>query len=145
MPSSQAGLFWGLGAVALNRFDVDMLQEGYYERLTRVERFNSQLWEVYAASGHRQDEWQPATVPTGDFLGSQLRPSSVVFLAANRAPARINAWGMRDREYALTPALGTVRLAVLGPSFSVGSGVGDDETFDNVLEDRLNRQSAGPR
>ncbi|MDX1530706.1 MAG: SGNH/GDSL hydrolase family protein, partial [Rhodothermales bacterium] len=35
---------------------------------------------------------------------------------------------------------GTYRIAVLGGSYLVGGGVDDDETFENLLEDRLNRE-----
>ena len=36
-----------LGQAELNEADHERLRRGYYEKLTRVERFNSQLWEIY--------------------------------------------------------------------------------------------------
>jgi hypothetical protein len=50
---------------------------------------------------------------------------------------------MRDRDYEKTPAPNTYRIAMTGPSFVMGYGVADDEGFEPLLEDRLNRENAG--
>jgi hypothetical protein len=50
---------------------------------------------------------------------------------------------MRDREYPLSKPNDTYRIALLGPSYVMGSGVGDDETFENLVEDRMNRDDIG--
>ena len=47
---------------------------------------------------------------------------------------------MRDREYARTRPEGSVRIAVLGPSDVMGAGVADSQTFESLLEERLNRE-----
>jgi hypothetical protein len=49
-----------------------------------------------------------------------------------------NSWGMRDRERALSKPAGVYRIALLGPSHVMGSGVSDDSTFARFLEERLN-------
>jgi hypothetical protein len=54
----------------------------------------------------------------------------------------INRWGMRDQDYERTPPAGTYRIAMLGASSVMGWGVGDGETFEALLEDRLNREKA---
>jgi hypothetical protein len=46
----------------------------------------------------------------------------------------INSFGMRDRERALEKGTGTVRIAVLGDSFTEAFHVKNDETFTRVLE-----------
>jgi hypothetical protein len=48
---------------------------------------------------------------------------------------------MRDRDRQLEKPAGTSRIAVLGPSHVMGSGVGDDETFTFFLEQRLKEAS----
>ena len=50
---------------------------------------------------------------------------------------------MRDQDYERIPAPGTYRIALTGPSFVMGYGVADDEDFESLLEDRLNRENAG--
>ena len=54
----------------------------------------------------------------------------------------INRWGMRDQDYAEKRAPATFRAAVLGASSVMGWGVNDGETFEALLEARLNRELA---
>lgn len=53
---------------------------------------------------------------------------------------RTNQWGMRDKDYQLTPPSATRRIAVLGTTHVFGAGVHDGETFEQLVEDRLNRE-----
>src|SRR5439155_20575632 len=77
------------------------------------------------------------------FLRYELKPSlSTVY---HGAALHTNRWGMRDKEYELQKPAGTFRIAVLGSSLAMGEGVGDDETFESILEDRLNRQASSDR
>jgi hypothetical protein len=128
-----------LRTVPLNRVDLAKLQRGYYEDLMNADRFNSRLWEL---SLKRSPSWAklPQTAAareTGDYRLLELMPfADVVFKGAR---FRTNGWGMRDREYSRSKPDGTYRIAVLGGSFVMGSGVEDDETFETVLEQRLNR------
>jgi hypothetical protein len=124
----------------LNKRDAALLQQGYYENLTGVTRFSGQLWELQAV---RPQDWtnigtSGATRWTGDFLRLELLPS--VEIMYRGAPFRTNRWGMRDRDYELLPPPGTVRIALLGPSYVMGDGVRDEEVFERLVEERLNRE-----
>ena len=57
--------------------------------------------------------------------------------------ATMNRWGMRDHDYEKEKPAGTYRILLLGSSHDVGIGVKDDETYENLLEERLNRQPPG--
>ncbi len=61
-----------------------------------------------------------------------------------RVPIAINSRGLRDREVAPAKPPGTVRILVLGDSFTYGSGVAGEETFPKRLEGLLAAQ-AGAR
>lgn len=127
----------------LNTRDVALMHKGYYENLIRVERFNSQLWEVYSL---RKDdktliENTDAGIATHDFLMIELRPWSAIMFRG--APFHTNRWGMRDKDYEKNPPSGTCRIALVGASIPMGSGVGDGESFESLLEDRLNRENDG--
>ncbi len=126
----------------LNDRDAAMLQRGYYEQLMNVERYNNQLWDMYR---DKPPGWVGATktdayhaLPT--LLGGELKP--LARLELKDALFSTNRWGMRDRDYTLEKPVGTVRLALLGPSDVMGSGVTDSQTFENVVERRLNREAA---
>jgi lysophospholipase L1-like esterase len=137
------GLISDLTMNRLSELEAALLQRGYYEDLIGVNRFNSQLWEIYSK---RPSDWPTideteAARQTGDNLIVELVPSTSISFHGEMLS--INRWGMRDRDYEKTPAPNTYRIALTGPSFVMGYGVADDEGFEPLLEDRLNRENAG--
>jgi hypothetical protein len=58
---------------------------------------------------------------------------------------RTNSRGLRDREYMLPKPQNTFRVAVVGSSFALPSGVAIERAFHSVLEDRLSREFAPVR
>jgi len=135
-----------IGDLTANRLsdrDAALLQRGYYEDLVGVNRFNSQLWEIYSK---RPSDWPTITETeaarhTDDNLIVELVPSTSIYFHGEKLS--INRWGMRDRDYEKIPAPNTYRIAMTGPSFVMGFGVADEEGFEPLLEDRLNREHAG--
>ena len=126
----------------LSRLDAARLERGYYEGLTDVNRFNSQLWETYAK---RPRDWL-------DNQGGGLKRFVSGFAQTEMIPAFVyntsygtittNSFGLRDRAYTESPAPGVRRAALLGSSTLMGWGVPDDATFESLLEARLNREFA---
>lgn len=60
--------------------------------------------------------------------------------AQSNTDVRANALGFRDRERSPAPGDRTVRLAVLGDSFTFGQGVAFSEIYTQILERELSRQ-----
>ena len=108
-----------------------------------VNRFNSQLWEIYAKRPQdRPDIWTTnAARLTDNLLKVELNPSTSVLFYDK--PFSTNSWGMRDQEYALEKEPDVYRVALLGASHVMGWGVADNETFEWLLEDRLNNENSG--
>jgi D-alanyl-lipoteichoic acid acyltransferase DltB (MBOAT superfamily) len=123
----------------LSRLDTAKLERGYYENLLSVDRFNSRLWEVYTK---KPVNWLDTNAGlkrfTNDFAQSEMIPS--VILDTNYGTISINRWGMRDQDYELAPPPGTYRIAMLGASSVMGWGVGDGQTFEALVETRLNHE-----
>jgi hypothetical protein len=122
----------------LNARDAAIQQRGYYEQLDNMGRVSGELWEL---EERKPADWM--TLKTSsvyrarkDFLMGDIRPNASILF--NGQVLSSNGWGMRDRPYSLQKPSGTVRIALLGPSLVMGSGVADDETIDVFLEDRLN-------
>ena len=59
------------------------------------------------------------------------------------ADFRTNSRGLRDREYPLEKPPATFRVAVIGGSYTMPSGVALEDAYHSILEDRLNRESPG--
>jgi D-alanyl-lipoteichoic acid acyltransferase DltB (MBOAT superfamily) len=128
----------------LSRLDNAKLERGYYEGLLSVDRFNSQLWEVYSKKPSNWLEVENAGLKrfVGGFAQVELVPSFVSM--TKYGTITINRWGGRDKDYADTRPPDTLRAVVLGPSIVMGWGVGDGETFEALLEDRLDKEPLSP-
>lgn len=135
-----ANLVHSLRSARLSRLDTASLERGYYENLLSVDRFNSQLWEVYTK---KPTDWLISNAGlkqfTNDFAQYDMVPS--VVLDTNYGIVSINRWGMRDQDYDLNPNSNAYRVAMLGASSVMGWGVGDGETFEALIETRLNQEN----
>ena len=133
----QSGLLTALTHERLNERDAELQQRGYYEMLTRsgsntVPGHIGQVGEEVQSLQTRLKRYR------SDLLAFELNPS--LSLTFNNAIFTTNRWGMRDRDYTKEKPPGTYRIAVLGSSHEMGDSINDTETFENVLEDRLNHE-----
>ena len=124
---------------SLNARDKQMLDRGYYEDLTNVVRFNSALGDLYNQKPPNWDRcWALHSVK--GFPNYEFMPNKHVWHKG--AMMTTNRWAMRDRDCELKTPPGTYRIAMTGASHQMGTGVEDDEVFDNLVEDRLTREHA---
>lgn len=73
-----------------------------------------------------------------EFTGTRLRAGHrFVFRSEGYSINLINSRGLRDREHSLEKPAGTLRIAILGDSFSEAFQVSQDRTFWSVLEREL--------
>jgi len=138
-----AGFVDTLRQARLSAADAARLERGYYENLLNVDRFNSQLWEVYMKE---PGDWQRlqetvAIRRSSDFQEYELAPD--VAIQFQGKSLRTNRFAMRDRDYTQERPPDTFRAAVLGSSQVLGSGVADGENFESLVEERLNRERVG--
>ena len=145
---TSGGLAAGLTAIhttGLNARDAALNRRGYYEQLDvrgqltdvvfDIVGARSANWESFASTGVLQER-------TGSVLTRDLAPSRHVVW--NGKPLSTNQWGMRDREYPKEKAPSTLRIAMIGPSLLMGSGVADGENFESMLEARFARDFRAP-
>ncbi len=76
---------------------------------------------------------QPSSNPD---LVFELKPNVDTYFKL--VPFQTNSHGLRDKEYPLDKPDGVFRVAVLGDSFTLPSGVAIEGAFHSLLEDRLN-------
>ena len=127
----------------LNARDVALQSRGYYEDLD-VGRADKWQWQ------HKQgtpEGWADGKKnfyrQRSDFLLAEIVPSTSTVMGG--APIKSNRLGMRDREYAEVKPANTYRVVLLGASHDMGTGVNDNETYENLVEDRLNEKTPDPR
>jgi len=142
LPKQAVSALDSIRVVGLSKRDQHNLERGYYENLVEVNR-HTQLWDLY---DQRPADWgQPSVegvfVKTNDFLGKKHAPN--VEFMFKKAKMSTNQWGMRDKHYELRKPKNTIRIALLGASHVIGTGVNDDETFEAILEKLLNREFGG--
>jgi hypothetical protein len=127
----------------LNARDLVLQRRGYYEELD-VGRMDN--WQWQRKEGAPKGWFQGKEVfshPRADYLLTEIVPSASAVLGG--APAKSNGFGMRDREYTEAKPPNTYRIVLLGGSHDLGHGVKDDETYENLVEDRLNKKIPNPR
>ncbi len=132
--SAPAEIVEALKTSRLQQRDAYALVRGYYERLSPASLRNPALRELYR--GKPEDWLRLAETeiwrPLDDFLGGELASSQRIHFKG--AALSTNRWGLRGSEVARAKPDGTVRIALLGSSHTMGSGVGDQETFASLYE-----------
>jgi hypothetical protein len=121
----------------LNARDLALQRRGYYEELD-VARMDNWQW---GKTGIPEGWGEGSKVfyrQRSDFMLTDVAPSVSTFLGG--APIRSNRLGMRDREYDTIKPPNTYRIVLLGGSHDQGIGVKEDETYENLVEDRLNHE-----
>ena len=104
---------------------------GYYERINVPSpQMLARAWRPQ--DGIRAPKDNLAFNQEHSFLLRSLVARSVT--ASSGGTVSVNRWGMRDREFDLAKPPRTLRIALIGPSVAMGWGVGDHETFDELLE-----------
>jgi hypothetical protein len=121
----------------LNRIDLMGRERGYYQDLGDVFLLNTQMGRLTAQPPRG---WHDNTTKLlrDDFLLWEYAPSretrhKLVSFTTNR-------WGMHDREYERIKHPGTFRIALVGSSHEVGAGVPLLANYENLTEERLNRE-----
>ena len=145
LPSFASTTIEAFRVVKLNARDQAQLERGYYENLIDVNRQGTELWNVFA---QKPADWgwnesnKMYRRETGELKGSEIIPNSEYEMAGGYVS--INSRGLRDHEYELRkPEDSTLRIALLGASYVFGPGVNNDQTFEAIVEERLNAESDG--
>jgi hypothetical protein len=126
----------------LNARDMDQQRRGYYEELD-VGRMDHWQWH----NAEEPEGWSKGKRAffreRSDFLLKDVVPSMSTVIGG--APCTSNSLGMRDREYQKAKPADTYRIVLLGASNDMGTGVRNDQTYENLFEDKLNSHVPDPR
>lgn len=126
-------------STALNTLDANRQERGYYEELSRSTRLGPN--EAAFDEDFGNFRLSPAVRPTGDVRWFELVPD--IRITVMGRVFQTNGLGNHDREYQREKPPGVYRIALLGSSYVMGWGVESHQTFENLVEDRLNAERAG--
>lgn len=126
-----------------NANDINAEYSGYYDEILALNNdVGSRIWgRDYSNKKDRLEEKLEETDfvrEVDNVLGYEFVPNSKS--TYKKKEITINSWGFRDKEYAKIPPPNTIRIALLGASPVMGSGVADKETFDYLLENQINEK-----
>jgi len=125
----------------LNDADRENQFKGYYETMLADANIISNPLDELEEGKPR--EWQQlnslgAMISTKDLVTKKLKPDLDIEFKGARF--QTNKFGLRDRTMNLVPESNTLRIALLGGSIEMGSGVTTEQTFENLVEDRLTNE-----
>ncbi len=129
------GLIARLHGDVLNARDMDQQRRGYYEELDVGGMGNWRGQAVEEPEGWSKGK-KAFFRDRSDFLLRDMVPSMSTVLGGTSCTS--NSLGMRDREYDKLKPASTYRIVLLGASNDMGTGVKDDQTYENLVEDNLN-------
>jgi len=140
-----------MGRTGLSARDEGEMTAGYYEGLldgaqTTASKSRGLLANLSILKQAPPD-WKEfaettAAMPMGGYIQYEMRPNVRIEHAG--ALFVSNQWGQRDKDYTKSRPAGVRRLALVGSSIGVGSGVLMEKNYESLLEDRLNAAPVCP-
>ncbi len=134
-----------MGRTGLSAMDEAELTAGYYEGLLdgaqQTARTRRGLLSNLAMLKTPPPDWLNFADTEGirrrdDFLCYDIKPNVDIPLKGDRLVS--NRWGQRDKDYEKSRPPNVRRMALAGSSISFGSCIAVQDTFEALLEDRLN-------
>lgn len=110
-------------------------EEGYYTRLM-ASNSNSKMGKE---GNMRVSPLSKISFTNNTVLRQELMPSQSVEF--NGTTISINKYGLRDKEYDIEKSDNVNRIAILGASYEMGTGVNNNEVFESITEEWLNKFS----
>lgn len=120
----------------LNMTDRIIVERGYYEQLLTTSKMTHELQPVFRKT-EINDFQNDAYEKADGLLPRVLKPDYHTTFKGKIFTT--NSLRMRDKNYAAQKTPGIYRIALLGGSYEMGSGVADGEPYEQLIEDSLNQ------
>lgn len=124
----------------LNAKDNQANERGYYKALIDGEGDTQRdIWEVNLTRPNRFRALDKVYKQTGGVLTRVYLPNKKV--AVDNYVLETDSLGLRDKEYSTVKPPSTYRIALMGGSYEAGAGVSNNEIFEAIVEDKLNKEN----
>lgn len=132
----------GFISMNLNKKDKSMIERGYYEQLLNNDDKSIEMVNI----GSKLKKWDldnKAYVRTNNELIKEFIPSFTTTFKGDTLST--NSFGIRDKEYKIKKESNVVRLAFIGGSYVMGSGVSNEENFAALIENRFSEEATNKK
>lgn len=120
-----------------NRDERNKKEINYYSAVTGVKND----WEVGLSWGDNRTIFGQIGSFSNDLIFQELKPNQHTTFKGQEVIS--NNYGLRDKDYPLVKGPGTYRIALLGGSYEMGSGVAGKDVYEQLVEDSLNKHLGG--
>ncbi|MBI3509110.1 MAG: hypothetical protein HY064_00485 [Bacteroidetes bacterium] len=110
--------------------------ENYYDKMLASDGSGRRPWEMTLEAPTPKSGFESSCSRRHDMLMREIIPNHITDLGTWKITS--NRWGMRDKDYSPEKPANTYRIAILGASYEMGSGVRQKNVFETVLEKMLN-------
>ena len=139
IPTQISNFISSISEDKLNTNDKENTERGYYKKLIDGEGNDlGELWEM-KLKPKAFNSIDKVEIRTTDLLTRIFKPNSKI--KVNDYILETNSFGLRDKDYNLTKPEKTYRMALLGGSYEMGWGVNNNETFESLTEEKLNKNN----
>ncbi|MGZ4034523.1 MAG: SGNH/GDSL hydrolase family protein [Bacteroidia bacterium] len=142
LPSSAQKIILNMNNSSPNAIEKTNADIGYYDRL--IEGDEDMTIGIGAKSFKklvRKNPYTDAYYITNDIMHRRMKPNLKIDGIDHNFQS--NSFGIRDKEYSVVKPPGTTRIALLGGSYEMGSGVDNDQVFESIVEEKLNKERVG--
>ncbi|MBX7093278.1 MAG: hypothetical protein K1X56_01030 [Flavobacteriales bacterium] len=118
----------------LNKRDKKRIERGYYGKILDTDDLKRKIAVLQTG-----EDWNPhnyLTRETGNELFRELIPDTSQSFKGTEIYT--NSYGLRDKAYELKKTPNTYRIALMGGSYEMGSGVNQEQDFESRIELQLN-------
>lgn len=115
--------------------DENLLVDGYYEEILIGNELTNPVGEIVERRDRGRFIHSEGALLVEDIRIVLSKPN--ISFTFKGQPYSTNFLGIRDQNYTETKPPNTIRTGILGGSYVNGSGIADDELFDELLEQKL--------
>ena len=139
IPLSVQHLYDQISDGSANKLEKTNAEAGYYDKLIEGEEGNTiGIGGRSLKKMVKKNPYTDAYIYQNNIVNRRMKPN--LNIVGSDHNFQSNSFGIRDKEYSIKKPLGTKRLALLGGSYQMGSGVNNTEVFEAIVEERINKE-----
>lgn len=139
MPLSVQHFYDNISDGSPNKLEKTNAEAGYYDKLIEGEEGNTiGIGGRSLKKMVKKNPYTNAYFYQNNIVNRRMKPNLNIVGPDHNFQS--NSFGIRDKEYSIKKPDGTKRLALLGGSYQMGSGVNNNEVFEAIAEERMNKE-----